>query len=83
MRDAIEVFGGLFVAILVLVGTLVASLIVYQLLIDKPACEAIGKRAGVETFFSLGTNCLVKSGDQWVKYEVYFGQKQEITIKQK
>ncbi len=52
-----------------------------NLLIDEPACKAYGRMSHQETFFSLGTNCLVNYQGTWVKFDIATGNRQEITIK--
>lgn len=77
----LEVLVPVFVVVLALI--FVISCFVYgaSYFIDRPSCDAFGKLTGQETFYSLGTNCVVKYNGEWVDYSVATKKKQEITIK--
>jgi len=83
----LEDFGLFLVAmvgiVVVVGGAIFGGITIYRLNFDQPACAAFGKLSGLETYYSLGTDCIVKSGGVWVNYSVVTGNQQQITIKSK
>lgn len=83
MSDAFEFLTAILGAAAIVVASIVGSVTAYNLLVDKPACAEYSVVSGQETFYSLGTGCIVKRNGEWVDYGVAVGNKQEITLKQK
>ena len=73
--------GGIFLLLVLFVGSVVGASIGYKNLVDKPACEKYGKMTNQETFYSLGTSCIVKYQGEWVDLSVATGQRYQITTK--
>lgn len=80
MKDILE-FLGEFVAICATVAGIVAAAIFIAIAVDRSACMQYGELTGQPVFYSAGTSCLVKRGEEWVTYNVAVSQKHEITVR--
>lgn len=83
MKEFLGFFGGAALLILALIAGIFGMIFGVQYWVERPACAEFGALAGAQTYYSAGTNCLVKRDGQWVDYKVFVGNKHEITVKQK
>jgi len=80
VRDSLEFLAGL-VGIIAVVAAVAAAVIFIAIAVDRSACVQYGELTGQPVFYSAGTSCLVKRGDEWVTYNVAVSQKHEITVR--
>ena len=80
MKDILE-FLGAFVAICATAAGIVAACCLIAIAIDRSGCMQYGELTGQPVFYSAGTGCLVKRGEEWATYNVAVSQKHEITVR--
>ncbi|MDN4061156.1 hypothetical protein QPK31_23330 [Massilia sp. YIM B02769] len=80
MKDNLEFLAGL-AGIIAVTAAVVATCCFIAIAIDRSGCTQYGELTGQPVFYSAGTGCLVKRGDEWVTYNVAVSQKHEITVR--